>query len=72
MKFGYGIFPLIVSKLKGKQFIVWKSCSYTRLWTSKGVAFIKRVLMTFTMKNASKTLFISNVDFNRLNDFKIK
>ncbi len=69
--FGYGIFPLIVSKLKGKAFIVsgavhTQDCGHLKEWP-----FIKRVLMTFTMKNASKTLFISNVDFNRLSDLKL-
>lgn len=69
--FGYGIFPLIVSKLKGKAFIVTGNIHTQDGGNLKDWFWLKRIAMILTMKYSSRTLFTSYTDMNRIEDLKL-
>jgi glycosyltransferase involved in cell wall biosynthesis len=70
--FGYGVFPTFLSFLLGKKSIVIGNIHGLSGEGLSNWPFRKRILMKLCMKLASKSLFTSYTEFNRLESFKPK
>ncbi|PJA24545.1 MAG: hypothetical protein COX57_07915 [Alphaproteobacteria bacterium CG_4_10_14_0_2_um_filter_63_37] len=68
--FGYGVFPTLLAKLKGRPAVMTGAVHTTNCGSLADWPFHKRILMELAMKLADRNLFISNTDFKKLGSFE--
>lgn len=68
--FGYGFFPAILAKLRGRPTILTGAVHTTSCGGLADWPWHKRLLMKMAMNLADRTLFISKTDFAKLGSFR--
>ncbi len=70
--FGYGVFPVILAKLRGVPSILTGAVHTSNCGGLRDWPFHKRILMMIALKLANHPLFISRADFSKLDGLKLE